>query len=72
VRVASACLIKDSVADGVARVPEGARKTLAIELPTGQLSDVAMLEGGQIRSAAVLGTARKLFDGLIFAKEGTA
>ena len=38
VSVASACLIKGSPASEVAVVPEGSRKTLSVEHPTGEMS----------------------------------
>lgn len=67
VSVATACLLPGSVAASLAQVPLGARKELAIEHPSGQTTIAAMTDAdGQIHSAAVLRTARKLFDGLIF------
>jgi 4-oxalomesaconate tautomerase len=68
VSVATACLIAGSPAAEVADVPEGPRKTVSVEHPTGEMSCVLELdEGGNVTSAALLRTARKLMDGEIFA-----
>ena len=70
VSVATACLLEGSPANNLASIPEGLTKQLAIEHPIGQTSIVAQLDNeGQVASAAILRTARKLFDGLIFASE---
>ena len=68
VSVATACLIAGSPAAEVADVPEGDRKTLSVEHPTGETTCVMELdESGAVVSAAMLRTARKLMDGVIFA-----
>ena len=68
VSVATACLINDSPAAEVARIPDGPRKLLSVEHPTGEMSCVLELNAdGQVMSAALLRTARKLMDGLVFA-----
>lgn len=68
VSVATACLIPGSPAASVAVVPEGRRKTLSVEHPTGEMSCVLEVdEAGQVVSAALLRTARKLMDGTVFA-----
>jgi 4-oxalomesaconate tautomerase len=68
VSVATACLIPASPAFEVASIPEGSRKTLSVEHPTGEMSCVLTLDaGGQVTSAALLRTARKLMDGEVFA-----
>jgi 4-oxalomesaconate tautomerase len=68
VSVATACLIPDSPAAEVANVPAGSRITLSVEHPTGAISCVLELgETGEVKSAALLRTARKLMDGLVFA-----
>lgn len=68
VSVATACLIPGSPAAEVAEIPEGARKTLSVEHPTGEMSCVLETDaGGAVVSAALLRTARKLMDGMIFA-----
>lgn len=68
VSVATACLIPGSPAAEVANIPVGSRKTLSVEHPTGEMSCVLELdEGGAVKSAALLRTARKLMDGVVFA-----
>jgi 4-oxalomesaconate tautomerase len=68
VSVATACLIPGSPAAEVAQVPAGPRKTLSVEHPTGEMSCVLELDdAGEVCSAALLRTARKLMDGLAFA-----
>ncbi len=67
VSVATACLIKGSPAAEVAVIPDGARKLLSVEHPTGEMSCVLELdEDGNVTSAALLRTARKLMDGIVF------
>jgi 4-oxalomesaconate tautomerase len=68
VSVATACLIEGSPAAKVAKVSEGDTKTLSVEHPTGEMSCVLTLDDkGQVATAALLRTARKLMDGTIFA-----
>jgi 4-oxalomesaconate tautomerase len=68
VSVATACLIPGSPAAEVAEVPAGARKTLSVEHPTGEMSVVIETDAeGEVASAALLRTARKLMDGTVFA-----
>jgi 4-oxalomesaconate tautomerase len=68
VSVATACLIAGSPAAEVATIPEGRRKTLSVEHPTGETTCVIELDDdGAVTSAAMLRTARKLMDGEIFA-----
>ena len=67
VSVATACLIAGSPAAEVAVVPEGPRKTLSVEHPTGEMSCVLEVDdAGTVVSAALLRTARKLMDGIVF------
>ena len=67
VSVATACLIEGSPAAEVAVVPDGTRKTLSVEHPTGEMSCVLEVSAaGEVISAALLRTARKLMDGLVF------
>jgi 4-oxalomesaconate tautomerase len=69
VSVATACLLDGSVATGLAVIPQGASKALEIEHPIGQTTIVADVDAdGQVTRAAVLRTARKLFDGMVFAR----
>lgn len=67
VSVATACLLDGSPAAAVARVPDGDRKTLSIEHPTGEMTCVLEFDAsGAVASAALLRTARKLMDGVVF------
>ncbi len=67
VSVATACLIAGSAAAEVAVTPQGNRKVLSVEHPTGEMSCVLEVdESGTVRSAALLRTARKLMDGSVF------
>ena len=68
VSVATACLIEGSPAAEVTVIPEGSRKTLSVEHPTGETTCVMELDDqGNVTSAAMLRTARKLMDGEVFA-----
>jgi len=67
VSVATACLIPGSPAGDVASVPGGDRKTLSVEHPTGEMTCVLETDdAGDVVSAALLRTARKLMDGVVF------
>jgi 4-oxalomesaconate tautomerase len=67
VSVATACLVRGSPAAEVAAISPGARKTVSVEHPTGEMSCVLEVdEGGAVVSAALLRTARKLMDGVVF------
>jgi len=67
VSVATACLLPGSPAADMAAIPDGREKTLSIEHPTGEMTVVATLdEDGAVQRAAILRTARKLFDGVVF------
>ncbi|MEO6386787.1 MAG: 4-oxalomesaconate tautomerase [Croceibacterium sp.] len=68
VSVATACLVEGSPAAEVAVIPDGPRKLLSVEHPTGEMSCVLEIGAdGQVASAALLRTARKLMDGVVFA-----
>lgn len=68
VSVATACLVPGSPAAAVAVLPAGNRKTLSVEHPTGEMTCVLELgDDGQVATAALLRTARKLMDGEVFA-----
>ncbi len=68
VSVATACLLPGSPAAAVAVTPEGRRKTLSVEHPTGETTCVMELDDqGAVVTAAMLRTARKLMDGEVFA-----
>jgi 4-oxalomesaconate tautomerase len=66
VTVATACVLEGSVADGIAQVAGGARKTLSIEHPSGEFSVELALDPnnpGQVARAALLRTARPIMRG---------
>ena len=68
VTAATACLVPGSPANEVADIPDGPRKTLSIEHPTGEMTCVLEVDPeGAVTSAALLRTARKLMDGEVFA-----
>lgn len=66
VSVATACLLPSGPAGELADIPSGIEKTLSIEHPTGEMSIIAQMDGDRIAKVAVLRTARKLFDGVVF------
>lgn len=68
VSVATACLLPNGLADWLAVIPEGNQKLLSIEHPSGEMSVIATVENGEVTRAAILRTARKLFDGVIYGK----
>lgn len=70
VSVATACAMEGSVASELARIPDYAGQMhLNIEHPTGHTTVVLRIgQTAQVESAAILRTARKLFDGMIFAE----
>ncbi|MEE9314158.1 MAG: 4-oxalomesaconate tautomerase [Rhizobiaceae bacterium] len=68
VSVASACLIEGTPANELAQLPEGKKKTMPIEHPIGETTIVARVDDkGAVESAAILRTANKLMDGVVFA-----
>lgn len=66
VSVATACLLPEGPAATLALVPAGDEKLISIEHPTGEMTVITALSDGKVTNAAVLRTARKLFDGFIF------
>jgi 4-oxalomesaconate tautomerase len=67
VSVATACLLPGSPAAEIADVPEGEDKQLDVEHPIGAtLIQASVNGGGDVESAAIVRTARKLFDGVVF------
>jgi 4-oxalomesaconate tautomerase len=68
VSVATACLLPGSPAAEIATIEDGREKTMPIEHPTGEMTVVATMDDhGNVLRAAILRTARKLFDGVVFA-----
>ena len=66
ISVATACLIEDTKANSISIIPRGEKKLCSIEHPSGQMQVVAELRDEKIKSTAILRTARKLFDGVVF------
>lgn len=67
VSVATACLIEGTPARALAETGEGGERVLAVEHPTGEMTVVATLDAdGLVAQAAILRTARKLMDGVVF------
>jgi 4-oxalomesaconate tautomerase len=67
VTAATACLVEGSPAAEVAVVPEGSTKSLSIEHPSGEMTCVMKVNAaGEVESAALLRTARKLMDGIVY------
>ena len=70
VSVATACMFPDSPAGKVATLPEGEKKLISVEHPLGETSvrmQADWIEGEiKVREAAVLRTARKLMEGMVF------
>lgn len=69
VSVATACVLDGTPAQALANLPDGTTKTMPVEHPIGETTVVVeMDQGGGIESAAILRTARKLFDGTVYAE----
>ena len=70
VSVATACMLPGSTAHSLARIPDGEEKLISVEHPSGETGVVMEVrpENGSpgITRAAVLRTARKLFEGRVF------
>lgn len=66
VSVATACLLPDGPAARIATIPDGDEKSISVEHPTGEMTVIVTIRDGVVTDAAVLRTARKLFDGLVF------
>lgn len=69
VSVATAAITPGTVAYPLAQIPDGDQKTLPIEHPTGEMTVVAYMDGDELGSAALLRTARKLFEGTVYPLE---
>jgi 4-oxalomesaconate tautomerase len=69
VSVATACALAGTPAASMAKLPVGRSKIMPIEHPIGESTIVVELNpAGDVETAAVLLTARKLFDGVVFAQ----
>jgi 4-oxalomesaconate tautomerase len=66
--VATACLLPDSPAHGLAKIPAGPTKLMLVEHPTGAspVSITVDEQTGAVRESALVSTARKLFAGEVF------
>lgn len=73
VSVATACIMEGSTASRVASIPDGERKMFSMEHPTGEMSVEMEFEGSAeapvIKRAALLRTARRLFEGQILVSD---
>lgn len=68
VSVATACALPGTPAAALAVMPDGSSRNVQVEHPTGEMTVVlTMTEDGAVDTAAILRTARKLFDGVVFA-----
>ncbi len=68
VSVATACMLKGSPAFALSDIPDGNTKQLQIEHPSGETTVILEInDKGDVTTAALLRTARKLFDGTVFA-----
>ena len=67
VSVATACLTKGTVAEGIAVCETSNTSHLSIEHPSGEMIIIGHIKDGQVVGTDALRTARKLMDGLVFA-----
>jgi len=68
--VATACLLEGSPANALAQTGTGRERSLAIEHPTGEMTVVVTLDKtGAVERTAILRTARKLMDGVVYARQ---
>jgi 4-oxalomesaconate tautomerase len=69
VSVATACLLPDSPAHSLARIPDGTTKLMLVEHPTGAspVSLTTDVHDGKtvVTEAAIISTARALFEGRV-------
>ena len=64
--VATACVLKGSVADVIAQAPDGLSKSISVEHPTGEFTVELELDANdpsKVLSAALIRTARLLMRG---------
>ena len=68
VSVATVCALPGTTASDLAKLPDGRLLRMSIEHPIGASTILVEMDAsGEVESAAVVLTARKLFDGLVFA-----
>ena len=66
VTVATACVLEGSITQGIAQVPQGQRKTVSVEHPTGEFSvelELDPQDQQKVARAALLRTARPIMRG---------
>lgn len=66
VSVATACLTRGAVTQGLAVTNNTSPCHLSIEHPTGEMTIIGHLSDGTVTKSEVLRTARKLMDGMVF------
>lgn len=67
ISVATGCLLEDSVAHSLATPPSGNNQVLSVEHPLGATPALVELDDqGNVLSAGMLRTARKLFEGTVY------
>lgn len=66
VSVATACLLKGSTTRELVYLPNTDTLSLAVEHPIGQTTVIATMDNDNIKSTAILRTANKLMDGVVF------
>jgi 4-oxalomesaconate tautomerase len=70
VSVATACILQDSVASGVASIPEGSNKKMSVEHPSGEFSvELTLDDQGDVVKAGLLRTTRLLSKGELYIPE---
>jgi 4-oxalomesaconate tautomerase len=69
VSVATACVLDGAATEGIAKVPAGDTRIISVEHPTGEFTVQLETEGRggnmQVKRAALLRTARRLFEGAV-------
>ncbi len=74
VSVATACILPGSVANGIARVPDGSVRHVSVEHPSGEFSVTLEVGGTRERptvlKAGLLRTARLIMRGVVFVPTG--
>lgn len=67
VTVATACMLKASVAKPLARIDRRPKMRLDLEHPSGKTGvEITLDKNGNVAGAAIVRTARKLFDGIVY------
>lgn len=66
VSVASACILPGSPAQKLASIEQSETLAVDVEHPIGKMSVVLDVKNNQVQAAAILRTARKLFDGIVY------